>query len=310
MDTHSAGEAPGEYRIEADGYQAIVDGRGATLRSLTWRDRDLILSYRPADGPQLSQGQVLLPWPNRIDRGRYAFGGAVHRLDITEPAYDTAIHGLTRTKPWEPLKHTENRVELGYTLEGARGYPFRLELNVAYELAADTGLTVRIAAHNIGDSPAPYGNGSHDFLTLGEPVDDAVLRLPASSYLPVDDRLLPAGPPRPVEGTPCDFLRPRRFGGTQLDTAFTDLVRESDGRAWAFLSDDTICVALWADASYGWLQVFSADRPESGINRRGIAVEPMTCPPNAFASGEDLIVLAPGASSESTYGILRTDPLE
>ena len=62
---------------------------------------------------------------------------------------------------------------------------------------------------------------------------------------------------------------------------------------------------MWADAAaYPWLQVFTGDAlPEPLRRTSGVAVEPMTCPPDAFRSGQDLIVLAPGQEFEGLWGI-------
>jgi aldose 1-epimerase len=60
-------------------------------------------------------------------------------------------------------------------------------------------------------------------------------------------------------------------------------------------------VTLWVDESYPYVMVFTGDLPE--VNRRGLAIEPMTCAPNAFRSGDGLLVLEPGASVTGTWGI-------
>jgi aldose 1-epimerase len=60
-------------------------------------------------------------------------------------------------------------------------------------------------------------------------------------------------------------------------------------------------VTLWVDESYPYLMLFTGDRPD--VNRGSRAVEPMTCPPNAFRTGEGVIRLDPGASITSAWGI-------
>jgi len=62
-------------------------------------------------------------------------------------------------------------------------------------------------------------------------------------------------------------------------------------------------VTVWADAAWPWVQLFSGDRPD--VARAGMAVEPMTCPPNAFRTGECLLRLEPGDRFEGTWGIER-----
>ena len=99
-----------------------------------------------------------------------------------------------------------------------------------------------------------------------------------------------------MAGTDYDFRTARKLGGTQLDHAFTGLRREADGLAWVRLSADGATTGLWMDDGYRWLQVFTSDPLEPEHRRTALAVEPMTCPPNAFVSGEDLIVLQPRES--------------
>jgi aldose 1-epimerase len=98
------------------------------------------------------------------------------------------------------------------------------------------------------------------------------------------------------------------IGSTVLDHAFTDLARGEDGRARVELRDPERGdgVALWVDATYPYVMVFTGD-PLPDVNRHSLAVEPMTCPPNAFRSGEGLVRLEPGQSFTSTWGI---DPRE
>jgi len=257
--------------LAAGDYRAIVSRQGAAICSLTCAGEDLIWSYPPESGPTGFQGQLLLPWPNRVGDGRYVFTGVEHRLEINEPERDTALHGLAYALPWLPLEIGPDRARLSCTLDGAPGYPFRLELSAVHELDAAAGLTITLAARNTGGTPAPYGAGAHPYLAVAPPLDEAVLRLPAASRLPADERLLPAGPPEPVEGTEHDFRSARPIGGAVFDTAFTDLDRGPDGLAWTVLSGERGAVAIWADSAFGWLQVFSADSLPGGLRRHALA---------------------------------------
>ncbi|NYI94870.1 aldose 1-epimerase [Streptomonospora nanhaiensis] len=297
--------------LAAGGYRAVVSRRGAALCGLTHEGRDLVWGYPPEQAPASYQGQLLAPWPNRIADGRYRFGGLEHRLEVTEPERGTALHGLVHAVPWLPVEIAGDRTTLTHLIDGAPGYPFRLELSVTYALDAAGGLEVAVEARNTGDGAAPYGVGAHPYLRVPLPLDDAVLRLPAGKRLPVDGRLLPDGPPEPVAGTEHDFRTPRRIGTTAFDTAFTDLERDAEGRAWTVLAAGGRAVGVWADRSYGWLQVFSAEGLPGGLARSAFAVEPMTCPPDAFNSGTDLLVLEPGAAAvRSRFGICAVDPGE
>jgi aldose 1-epimerase len=278
---------------------------GAGLRELVWQDRPVIVGYDADELPPSGAGQLLAPWPNRIDGGSYTFGGAQYHLALSEPARGTAIHGLTRFTAWTPVSHEASSVVLRSAPHGWQGYPFCVEIEAAYQVEADSGLQVSVTARNAGSQAAPYGTGSHPYLTVGQQVDGCELTLPAASRLPVDDRGIPAGPAAAVDGTEYDFRPGRPIGTTRLDDALTGLMRDSGGRAWAHLSagGSAARVSLWVGDGYRWLQVFTADPLGPELRRQALAVEPMTCPPNAFVTGDDLLVLAPGEAVTHTWGI-------
>jgi len=300
-----------QYEIEAGPYRATVTELGAGLRELTLRGQPVVAGYEADELPPAGAGQLLAPWPNRIDGGRYVFGGAEQHLALTEPARGNAIHGLTRWMAWTVIRHEASAVLLRSAPHGQQGYPFCLEIEAEYRLDADDGLQVAITARNRGSRAAPYGTGSHPYLTVRTPsVDDCELTVPAQSWLPMDDRGIPSGPAATVEGTPYDFREPRAIGTTQLDHALTGLSRDGDGRAWAHLVADGgtgTRVSLWAGQGYHWLQVFTGDPLGPDRRRKAVAIEPMTCPPNAFASTDDLLVLEPGQAVTHAWGIRSED---
>jgi aldose 1-epimerase len=292
-----------QYEIEAGEYRATVTELGAGLRELLFRGQPLIAGYEPDELAPAGAGALLTPWPNRIDGGKYTFGGAEFQLALTEPARGNAIHGLTRWTAWTQVTHAAGVVVLRSAPHGYQGYPFSVEIQAEYRLEEGTGLHVTITARNVGTRAAPYGTGSHPYLTVRTPsVDECQLTVPADRWLPMDGRGIPSGPTEPVDGTEYDFRRPRVIGGTQLDHALTGLERDGEDRAWAELAAGTR-VALWAGEGYRWLQVFTGDPLGPDRRRKAVAIEPMTCPPNAFASGEDLLILEPGQSVTHAWGI-------
>jgi aldose 1-epimerase len=162
---------------------------------------------------------------------------------------------------------------------------------------------VRTTATNVGPEACPFGSGAHPYLTPRHgPIDSLVLTVPARSVLETDARGMPSGA-RPADG-PFDFERPRAIGDAVLDHCFTDLDRREDGRACVTLLDpaDGVEITLWVDESYPYLMLFTGD-PLPDVNRRSLAVEPMTCPPNAFRSRDGLTRLEPGASTAGSWGV-------
>jgi aldose 1-epimerase len=301
MTTPLTGE---QYEIQAGDYAATVTALGATLRALTHGNRDLVTTFDADELPPHSAGQLLTPWPNRVDHGSYTFEGATYQLAISEPKPGNAIHGLTRFTLFDLVERTEASVTLRSQGHGSQGYPFAVEADATYTVSAEEGLTVQVTATNVGSRPAPWGTAHHPYLTVAtELVDDSELILPAAAWLPVDERLIPAGPARDVSGTEYDFRTPRKLAGTVLDTAFTQLGRDADGLAWVHVAGAGAHTGMWLDASYPWVQVFTSDPLEPEHRRKAVAVEPMTCPPNAFVTGIDLIRLAPGESVTHRWGL-------
>jgi aldose 1-epimerase len=258
-----------------------------------------------ADG---GRGQPLLPWPNRLADGRYEFDGGQFQLPIEDIARRNATHGLTRWANWTVADQVEGRVRLTHRLHPRPGYPFMLDLQIEYSLD-ETGLVVRTTAHNAGPRPLPFGAGQHPYFTVGGPgVDSMKLQLPADSRIELDDeRRLPTGRRLPVAGSSYDFRQPRHIGSLVIDDCFTDITRDANGLGRIVLSDadSRNSVVVWMDERYRYVQVFSGDTLAPERRRRGLAIEPMTCPPNAFCTGTDLIVLQPDETCTLAWGISR-----
>jgi aldose 1-epimerase len=297
-----------QFEIDAAGYRAVVTESGAALRVLEYDGVPVVDGF-PEDSMAFGgRGQLLMPWPNRIEDGAYSFDGRDLQLPHTEPARRNASHGLARWVAWTLEEHSPSSVSLVYRLMAQAGYPWTLDLRVVYDLSAD-GLTVTQSATNLADSPAPYASGAHPYLTVGAgPVDGWELTLPAATrLLNSEDRLLPIGR-EVVADTPYDFRVTRPIRGTVFNNAFTDLDRDGDGRASVVLRGEQ-AATLWVDDAHRWILVYSADDVPATA-RRSLAVEPMTAPANAFRTGEDLVVLAPagraGDQFSASWGVVAT----
>jgi aldose 1-epimerase len=282
--------------------RAVVVEVGGGLRAYAAGQRELLDGYDVDAMSTSGRGQLLIPWPNRLQDGRYEFDGRRHQLALSEPEHGNAIHGLVRWTRWFVREREADRVLLEHVLHPQPGYPFSLTVEVEYALAAD-GLSVRTTATNIGVDACPYGAGVHPYLTVGTPsVDAAILTSPGATVIRSDDRGLPVGTD-PVERTPFDFRRARVIAATTLDHAFTDLERGDDGLARVELRHpDGSGVVLWVDEGYRYLMLFTGD-PLPDVGRRSLAVEPMTCPPNAFRTGESLVRLEPGETHTARWGL-------
>jgi aldose 1-epimerase len=301
-----------QLRITSGGYEAVVASIGATLRSLTFDGRDLVVPFDADEVRPGHRGATLAPWPNRIVDGRYSFGGVERQLALTEPARGHALHGLLVWAEFSDRVVEPDRVVLVAVIEPSLGYPFRVEVETEYRLSAD-GLAQTVTARNLGSDAAPWGTGPHPYLVAGGPstgsgtqrVDDWTLTLPASEVLTVTpDRLSPVAVHPVTEHPEWDFRSARRIGDVFIDHAFTELTRTDGVAEVRLVTDAGTGVAMTWDERCPWVQVHTADNPgQDAIHRIGLAVEPMTCPPDAFNSGVDLVVLEPGAEHAAGWRI-------
>jgi aldose 1-epimerase len=289
-----------QYLIRDGDHEAVVVEVGAGLRSYSVAGVDVTPTYPDDVLAPRACGAVLVPWPNRVREGRYSFEGTSLQLPLTEPALHNASHGLGRWVRWRVRDHGVASVTLSLDIVPQTGWPFEVRVDVTYTLDARYGLAVTAVAHNHGAGRAPFGAGFHPYLALhGHPLAEVVLQLPARQRLVLDGASIPVGV-EPVENTAYDLRAGRLLGPTRLDTGFTDLYTEQ-GRGFAEVRTPSGGARLWFDETYRYLQAFTA---EPLIDTTpALAVEPMTCAPDAFNSGQGLIVLDAGGTWTGTWGI-------
>lgn len=289
---------------------ATITEVGGGLRRFEDGGRPVLWPYREDEICSGGRGQVLLPWPNRLEDGTYSFTGVEAQAALDEPSAHNAIHGLVRWLNWDLLERDDDAASVGCTLAPQPGYPWRLGVRIDYALG-DDGLTVTLSVRNHSDGPAPLGAGFHPYLDAGPGgVDGAELRFVATERLVTDDRGLPRGSSA-VRGTEFDFGDGRALDGVRLDDCFTGLGPLGGegvpaGAAWAveLASSSGPATVLWAGDGWRYVMCFTGDTLAPPDRRRAVALEPMTCPPNALRTGEALIVLEPAQSWSGRFGIM------
>jgi aldose 1-epimerase len=295
-------QAPSGRQVELrHGEQrAVIVENGGGLRTYAVGERPVVDGYPEGDLASGGRGQVLFPWPNRLERGRWEDDGQPRQLALSEADAGNAIHGLVRWAAWDLQPAGQAAASASHTLMPQSGYPFRLAIRIDYRLSSG-GLTVTTTVQNESPRTAPFGLGFHPYLSAGSAdgglVDGLELTVPAETRLQLRGGI-PVGR-EPVAGGAMDFRTARLIGESVLDDAFTDVQRGVGELARVSVSG----THLWAGPGFDYLQVFTGDTLSPGTRRRGLAVEPMTCPPNALATGEGLIWLDPGASVALEWGI-------
>ncbi|MBB3157250.1 aldose 1-epimerase [Microbacterium proteolyticum] len=288
------------FHLRGPHSSAEVTQVGAALRALTVDGVDLVPRY-PDDLPApAASGVVLVPWPNRIRDGRYTFDGDDQQLAISEPKFGNASHGLLRFGTYQPIEHTDERLVLGADVVPQTGYPFHLRTRVTYTLEPD-GLRIMHDIENVGARPAPVALGVHPYFQIGGvATEDLVVHSTGTTTLVVDERNIPVGEV-PVDDA-TDLRGGRRLGDAALDNGYRGLERDAEGRARHTLTaPDGRRLELWQDEGFRWVQVFTTDRYPG--HPLAVAIEPMTAPANAFATGTDLDTLRPGSVLSREWGV-------
>ncbi|MCV5674736.1 aldose-1-epimerase, partial [Escherichia coli] len=196
---------------------------------------------------------------------------------------------------WQISELTATSVTLTAFLPPSYGYPFMLASQVVYSLNAHTGLSVEIASQNIGTVTAPYGVGIHPYLTCNlTSVDEYLFQLPANQVYAVDEHANPTTLHH-VDELDLNFTQAKKIAATKIDHTF-----KTANDLWEMTithPQQALSVSLCSDQP--WVQIYSGEK----LQRQGLAVEPMSCPPNAFNSGIDLLLLESGKPHRLFFNI-------
>lgn len=297
-----------QHTLRAGEYEAVIASIGASLRTLTHEGRDLVVPFAAEEVRPGYRGATLAPWPNRVVDGRYTFGGRQHVLALSDPGRPNALHGLAAWLDYAVVTESGDSVTLAATIVPQVGYPWRVRVETTFALTSD-GLTQTVVATNESPDAAPFGTGPHPYLVAGpSPLDTWTFSLDAAQVLEVTaDTLAPTALADVAGSERFDWGAPRVLGVVEIDHAFTS-VTESVAR----LTDPTgTGVAMTWDAACPWVQIHTADQPSGAAHpahRAGLAVEPMTCAPDAFNADRydydaGLLILDPGGQASASWRI-------
>ena len=269
--------------LTGEGGLAATFVPGAGMVGCSLRDGGAeLLGQRRGLGAYVAKGStmgipLLYPWANRLSRDRFGLGGrevdlGVPGLRLKRDANGLAMHGLLTAAPgWRVDEHRSTdkggvlRASFAFGGDGPllAAFPFPHEVRYVAELTART-LTIALTVEPTGDVSVPIAFGFHPYLSLpGVPRAEWLLEAPVATRLALDERGLPTGAREPAgpEAGPG--------GGRRIELAFL--------------------------AGYPYAQLYApADDPL-------IAIEPMTAPTDALATGGHLPFAAPGESFTARF---------
>jgi aldose 1-epimerase len=248
------------------------------------------------------KGSNLFPFPNRILGGKYEFGGIGYQLAVNFKNENNAIHGLIFDQAFEIIDYQSGdqfcSLNIKYVPnEKLSGYPFNYSLEVEYRFEKQSKFSCTSKVTNLSEYEIPVGTGWHPYFKAGsEKVDDLWLQFPARSVLEVDHRMIPTGKSEEYS----NFNSSKKIAGTKLDHCF--VLKTNSGIAEILIENRQkgFAYTIWqefGDKKYNYLQIYTPPA------RKSIAIEPMTCIPNAFNNKTGLILLLPGESTEVAWGV-------
>jgi len=270
-------------RLGAGDWRAVLaPALGGAVMALAWRDRPILRPTPPdADDPLQAACFPLVPYANRIDRGRFAFDGEAHDIGATPGFEPHALHGVGWRTAWNTAASDKTSARLTLDHPGSTAWPWGFHAEQAFNLSHE-GLRIDLTMTNTAGRAAPAGLGLHPYLHRG-PGDRLALAAPhawAADATLIPSRLVPAS-------AVYDWrAAPRLAQAPFVDNAYEGW----DGSA-RLIGEDGV-TALVAAPGVSRVHVYAP------LDADFVCVEPVTHRPDALnaPAGEDagLAVLRPG----------------
>ncbi len=209
----------------SNGSEATVINYGAKIVSISIPDKngklvDVVLGHNNLNEYLNSEepyfGAVCGRTGNRIAKGQFTLEGVTYKLAINNGPNN--LHGGLKgfnAVVWDAKQIDNQTLELTYLAkDGEEGFPGNLNVKMIYKLTDENEFSVEYQATT--DKTTILNLTNHSYFNLsGEgdtSVNDHILVMHASTYLPTDDTAIPYGDPEPVKGTPFDFTTPHTIG--------------------------------------------------------------------------------------------------
>lgn len=271
---------------------------------------DLIYGYKKQSDFDGCMGDILSPFPGRVDNGKYQFEGKKYKL-VGFKLYEkeTPLHVFVREEEWKIIKKNKSSIKLEYAFDqkkySKQGYPFSLIYSVEY-LLEKKGLIVKIKVKNSGNRTAPFSIGFHPYLRVVPKVDQTVWQVPAKKLVEYGPDLKPSGKLLDVGKTKFDFRVGRKINNLVIDNCFTDLIWDKKGIFISKLADlkGKSEISVWQDKNFPYFQAYSSDTIKTKNRRKSLALEPQSSSPFAInIPSLGLIKLKPSQVFEGSWGI-------
>lgn len=240
--------------IKASSTEAVIDaGIGGSLMAFSNDGADVLRSGTGTTVPLRTAAFPMVPWVNRISRGKFATSDQIHSIPSNTDG-PHPLHGHGWLSEWKVESETDDSVTLRFDFaEGHWPWPYRSFLRYVVE---PRRLIVDLEVTNQGDSAMPTSVGFHPYF-------DRPARLSAT----VDGRWLTDETLIPTKWEEAESFRLTDADGLDCDNTYTGW----DGRAFI----DVAAGRLEMTSDVRRLHVFA---PKWGSF---FAVEPVSASPDA-----------------------------
>ncbi len=211
------------YTIQNEAVAVQVTNFGARVVSTFTQDRDgkwdnivvchdNLADYVTPPGERFL-GATVGPVANRIGCAQFTLDGVTYNTPVNDNGKNTLHGGFVGidNMVWDVRELSDTSITLGLLHpDGQEGYPGNLDIALTYYVSgSDFGVSIEA----VTDKATPVNITHHPFFHLGPgSVEDYLMWIKASAYLPIDELSIPTGEIAPVEGTPFDFRKPHAIG--------------------------------------------------------------------------------------------------
>jgi aldose 1-epimerase len=321
-------------------HRVTLRGGGLSAKVLTWGSviqdlrleghaAPLVLGFEDFDSyPAHSSYFGATPGrnANRIGGGRFTLDGKAYQLELNEKGV-THLHGGSDNiakRNWTIIDRTDDSVSFRITdPDGRAGYPGNCTVTCTYALRP--GGILNVVYESVTDAPTLANVCQHSYFNLdgGPDAFGHDIMIAADYYLPTDERLIPTGEIRPVEGTAFDLteMTPMRRqledDGIAYDHNFCLSSERVPKRSVALVRSINSGVSLEVLTTEPGVQLYTGSKlnvPVPGLEGRrygpfaGFCLETQIWPDAANHEGFPKAVLRPGETlrQETDYVFMKS----
>ena len=214
--TTKDGEPVYKYTLKNDLLEVTLMDRGATIVSLIYNGRDVVLGFDTLTAYEehsSHQGAIIGRVANRVANAAFTMDGKEYTLPRNNG--QSCLHGGRGFdfRMWSVLEYTDEKIVFEYiSPDGEEGFPSALCVRVSY-IVSGSALIIDYEATPDGKTPVSLTN--HAYFNLDGSGGDVLsheLIIYADSYTEVDASLIPNGNHPSVFGTVLDFTSAHTIG--------------------------------------------------------------------------------------------------